>query len=122
MASLEQMRLAFAWNAAVEMIMADGDVAPEEAALVSDRYASRARTLGLVDADGRYTPLFKAALADAPAALLALPREERLALLGEIVDVVVADGIIDMAEADKVEGVTRALGLASSDVADLLKG
>ena len=119
---IDVMKLAFAWNAAIEVIMADGDVAPEEAALVAERYASRAREAGLVDQDGHYTPLFKAALAEAPARLAKLPRDDRLALLKDIVDVVMADGVIDLAEADRVNSHVAVLGLEFKDVEALLSG
>lgn len=119
---IDVMKLAFAWNAAIEVIMADGDVAGEEAAMVADRYASRARDAGLVDKDGHYTPLFKQALAEAPARLAKLPRADRIALLQDIVDVVLADGVIDLAEADRVTSMVHTLELEFADVEKLLKG
>lgn len=119
---IDVLKLAFAWNAAIEIVMADGDVAPEEAAMVADRYASRAKQSGLVDEGGHYTPLFKAALAAAPARLAKLPRDDRMSLLKDIVDVVLADGVIDLAEADRVNGLVRILELDHADVEMLLKG
>jgi hypothetical protein len=119
---IDVMKLAFAWNAAIEVIMADGDVAGEEAAMVAERYASRARDAGLVDKDGHYTPLFRQALAEAPARLSQLPRADRLALLGDIVDVVMADGVLDLAEADRVNAMVHLLGLEFKDVEGLLAG
>jgi uncharacterized tellurite resistance protein B-like protein len=121
MANLDEIRLAYAWNTAVEMMMSDGQVAPEEAAMVGERYASKARDLGLVDVDGRYTARYREALAEAPAKLITLPREDRVAILGEIIDVVLADGVIDMAEADKVEKVVALLALDHADVEALLR-
>lgn len=120
MSNLDELKLAFSWNAAMYLIGVDGDIDAEEVAWITRRFTERARAAGLVDADGRYLPRYEAALAEARAVLPTLPRQEKVALLDDLVAAVLSDGVLDHAESEQLKAILATLGLAGHDLDRIL--
>lgn len=121
MSNVEELKLAFAWHAAMELISVDGDVDPAEVAWITRKYTDRARAAGLVDKDGRYLPRFNEAVAEAWVVLPDLPRAEKLGLVEDLVSAVLADGVLAHAESERLKEMLLQLGLAGHDLDAVLR-
>lgn len=120
MSNLDDLKLAFTWHAAMDLIGVDGDIDPEEIAWITRRFTDRGRTAGFVDADGQYLPAYHAALAEARSVLPSRPRAEKVALLDDLVAAVLADGVLDHAEGKHLAEILAMLGLGGDDLDAIL--
>ncbi len=121
MSKPEDMKLAFTWHVSQQVVAADGMVTTEERSWLRVRYAARARAAGLMMPDGKPTPAYATVLADAMKELPALPRPERLELVDDVLDTVVADGLVQVQELDKIREIGALLGLTGADLDEVFK-
>lgn len=121
MSKSDDMKLAFTWHVAQQVVAADGMITTEERSWLRVRYAARARSSGLMLPDGKPTPAYDGVLADALKELPSLPRAERLELVDDILDTVVADGLVQPQELDRVREVAAMLGLSGADLDEVFK-
>ena len=121
MSKTDDMKLAFTWHIAQQVVAADGMITSEERSWLRVRYAVRARECGLMLPDGKPTPAYATVLADALNELPKLPRAERLELVDDVLDTVVADGLVQAQELDKVRDVGTMLGLTGADLDEVFK-
>lgn len=121
MSKTDDMKLAFTWHVAQQVVAADGMITTEERSWLRVRYAARARASGLMLPDGKPTPAYATVLADALKELPNLPRDERLELVDDVLDTVVADGLVQLQELDKVREVGALLALTGADLDEVFK-
>jgi hypothetical protein len=116
MSNLDELKLAFTWHAAMDLISVDDDVDPAEVAWITRRFTDRARAAGLVDNDGRYLPRFHEAVVESLKVLPGLPRAEKVGLLEDLVAAVLADGVLAHSESERLKEIMEMLGLAGHDL------
>jgi uncharacterized tellurite resistance protein B-like protein len=107
------LKLAFLRHLLGEIARADQQVLPEEEALI-DRLCppDQLRRAGLIDALGEPTELGRAASVRALAELpTTLSEAEKLGVLGQLVELCVVDGHIDLEEGSLLVVASRLLGI-----------
>lgn len=121
MSKTDDMKLAFTWHVAQQVVAADGMITSEERSWLRVRYAVRARECGLMQPDGTPTAAYATVLADALKELPGLPRAERLELVDDVLDTVVADGLVQEQELNKMREIGALLGLTGADLDEVFK-
>jgi uncharacterized tellurite resistance protein B-like protein len=117
----DDMKLAFTWHVSQQLIAADGVVTSDEKSWLRVRYALRARDRGLMFPDGKPTAAYQVLLDAALKELPALPREERLELVDDVIDTILADGLVQHQELEKLREIGTQLGLGGPDLDEVFK-
>jgi hypothetical protein len=116
--SIEAIRLAYALHVVRSIVDADDVMTLGEMRLVAEQLpAALLFAHGLIDEDGSFTDYYVEALDGAAARLReAMTLDERLELVALFHRATVADGVLEVAEYDRLRDAWRELGLSDAEV------
>jgi uncharacterized tellurite resistance protein B-like protein len=120
--SLDELKLAFMYHLAHQIVGADGVVAPDEARYVERTFPELLLSRsGFVGEDGAFTERWREALGEALLRLPVLSVAERVAMVDTLFDAAMADDSLLEVEADTVRRAARLLALDDEQVSELIE-
>ncbi|MEZ4237193.1 MAG: TerB family tellurite resistance protein [Myxococcota bacterium] len=120
--SLDELKLAFTYHLAQQIVGADGEVAPAEAQFVERTFPELLMVRsGFVAEDGSFTARWREALGEALLRLPELSVAERVAMVDTLFDAAMADASLLEVEADTVRRAARLLALDDEQVGLLVE-
>lgn len=114
--TLDELKLAFAYQLVVRIVDSDGVMVPEESRFIERTFPPAALEKAGFVKNGGFTPRFQEALGEALMALPDLDVSERLDLMETLWRAATVDGVFQGAEVEAVSHAGQLLGLTAAQV------